>query len=317
MHILKMRHTLGRLLLGSALTLMVLMLLPGLAPAGTQKSTSQKSFATPEKAVEALVQALRNDNKEEIKTLFGSDGASLISQGGDAADKERKAKFIKLYEEKSRLETKGKAKVILHVGNKDWPFPVPLVESGKTWRFDTKQGKKEVIRRRIGRNELDTIQACLAIVDAQREYVAVDRNSDGLLEYAQKFASTRGLKDGLYWEAKPGEEPSPLGPLAAKAHSENYAMPEEPVPYHGYYFRILTAQGKAARGGAVSYLVKGKMIGGFALVAYPAKYSVTGVKTFIVNHDGVVYEKNLGPKTAQKAKSMKTFNPDGTWVKSE
>jgi hypothetical protein len=277
----------------------------------------QKTFGTPEAAVEALVKALRDGSEKELLAIFGPGGESLVSSGDKVDDRETRAKFIGLYDEKNRLQKEGEAKVILHAGDKDWPFPIPIVKTGDNWRFDTKQGREEMLNRRIGENELGAIQTCLAIVDAQREYAAVDRDGDGLLEYAQKFYSTKGKTDGLYWEVKPGEKPSPLGPLVAKAQGEGYMPGEKPAPYNGYFFRILTAQGKSAKGGAYSYLVKGNMVGGFAVVAYPATYAVSGVKTFIVNHEGVVYEKDLGPKTVKLAKSMKTYNPDKTWEKAE
>jgi hypothetical protein len=279
--------------------------------------SKQKTFETPEAAVGALVQALRDNSEKELSVVLGPGSTALISSGDEVGDREQSAKFIRHYDDKNRLENVGDKKIILHVGNSDWPFPIPLVKTGKNWRFDTKLGKEEILSRRIGRNELAAIQTCLAIVDAQREYATVDREGDGLLKYAQKFHSDKGKKDGLYWESAPGEKPSPLGPLIAKAQSEGYRKKEKPAPYNGYFFRILTAQGKDARGGAYSYLVKGKMVGGFALVAYPASYGASGVKTFIVNHEGVVYEKDLGPETAVKAKAMKDFNPDKTWEKSE
>jgi hypothetical protein len=303
-----------RFLLIFALVLAVVIAMQGTALAAQPK---QKTFGTPEAAVEALVKALRDNDEKTLLTLFGPGSETLISSGDKVDDRERREKFILRYGEKNRLETAGDRKVILHVGNNDWPFPIPIVKVGESWRFDTKQGKEEILSRRIGENELGTIQACLAIVDAQREYATVDRDGDGLLEYAQKFHSVGGKMDGLYWEVKPGEKPSPLGPLVAKAQGEGYMPGEKPAPYNGYFFRILTAQGKSAKGGAYSYLVKGKMVGGFAIVAYPATYAVSGVKTFIVNHEGVVYEKDLGPKTAKLAKSMKAFNPGKTWEKAE
>jgi hypothetical protein len=303
-----------RFLLIFALVLAVVIAMQGTALAAQPK---QKTFGTPEAAVEALVKALRDNDEKTLLTLFGPGSETLISSGDKVDDRERREKFILRYGEKNRLETAGDRKVILHVGNNDWPFPIPIVKVGESWRFDTKQGKEEILSRRIGENELGTIQACLAIVDAQREYATVDRDGDGLLEYAQKFHSVGGKMDGLYWEVKPGEKPSPLGPLVAKAQGEGYMPGEKPAPYNGYIFRILTAQGKSAKGGAYSYLVKGKMVGGFAIVAYPATYAVSGVKTFIVNHEGVVYEKDLGPKTAKLAKSMKAFNPGKTWEKAE
>jgi hypothetical protein len=285
------------------------------------KELTQLTFGTPEAAVETLVKALRNKDEAksytELYTLFGPGSGSMISSGDKVDDREGRAKFLRLYDEKNRMEITGDRKAILRVGNNDWPFPIPLVKIGNNWSFDTKRGKEEILSRRIGANELGAIQACLAIVDAQREYAAMDCDGDGLLEYAQKFSSAGGKMDGLYWEEKPGEKPSPLGPLVAKARSEGYTKGEKPVPYHGYIFRILKAQGKNANGGAYSYLVKDKMVGGFALVAYPASYGVSGVKTFIVNHDGVVYEKDLKTKTAKQAQSMKAFNPDKTWKKAE
>ena len=312
MVLFRMRYPSARSLLICALALFVVVMFQGTALAAQPK---QKTFETPEAAVEALVKALRDDNEKELLAIFGPGSETLISSGDKVDDREREEEFVRLYGEQNRLETAGDKKLIVHVGKNDWPFPIPIVKVGESWRFDTKQGKEEILNRRIGENELDTIQTCLAIVDAQREYATMDRDGDGLLEYAQKFAEHKGKTDGLYWEVKPGEKPSPLGPLVAKARGEGYAKGEKPAPYNGYFFRILTAQGKSAKGGAYSYLVKGKMVGGFALVAYPATYAASGVKTFIVNHEGVVYEKDLGPKDGKLAKSMKEFNPDKTWEK--
>jgi hypothetical protein len=314
MYLFSTRYPSARVLLSCAIALLVVVMFQGTALAAQAK---QKTFETPEAAVGALVQALRNNSEKELLALFGPGNAALISSGDEVEDKEQSAKFIRHYDEKNRLENAGERKIILHLGNNDWPFPIPLVKVGKNWRFDTKLGKEEILSRRVGRNELAAIQTCLAIVDAQREYATMDREGDGLLKYAQKFHSDKGKKDGLYWESAPGEKPSPLGPLVAEARSKGYRKEEKPAPYNGYFFRMLTEQGKDARGGAYSYLVKGKMIGGFALVAYPAVYGASGVKTFIVNHEGVVYEKDLGPNTVKKAKSMKAFNPDKTWEKTD
>jgi hypothetical protein len=307
-----MRYVSVRILLICALALFMVI---GLQDTVLAAKSKQKSFDSPEAAVEALVKALRDNSEKELLAIFGPGSESLISSGDKVDDRERREEFVQLYGEKNRLEAAEDKKFIVRVGSKDWPFPIPIVKTGETWRFDTKQGKEEIINRRVGENELEAIQTCLAIVDAQREYAAMDRDDNGLLEYAQKFVSTKGKRDGLYWEVKPGEKPSPLGPLAAKAQSEGYSKREKPAPYNGYFYRILKAQGQSAHGGAYSYLVKGKMIGGFAIVAYPATYAVSGVKTFIVNHDGVVYQKDLGSRTASLAKSMKTFNPDKTWEK--
>ena len=314
MVLFRMRYPSSRTLLVFALALLVVLMFQGAALAA---KPTKKTFGTPEAAVEALVKALRDHNEKELVVIFGPGSKTLISSGDPVDDRERREGFVRLYGEANRLEPAGDKKLIVHGGKNDWPFPIPIVKVGESWRFDMKQGREEILNRRVGENELDTIQTCLAIVDAQREYAALDRNGDGLLAYAQKFYSTRGKTDGLYWEVNPGEKPSPMGPLVAKAQGEGYMPEEKPAPYNGYFFRILTAQGKNAKGGAYSYLVKGKMVGGFAVVAFPATYAVSGVKTFIVNHDGVVYQKDLGPKTGKLAKNMKTYDPDKTWEKVE
>ena len=199
-----------------------------------------------------------------------------------------------------------------------WPFPAPIVKKGDKWSFDADAGREEVINRRVGRNELDTIQTMLAIVDAQREYAAGDADGNGYADYATRFMSKPGKKDGLYWETKAGEPQSPLGPVVAQAVREGYiaiGKARKPAPYNGYYYRILTKQGKDAPGGAYDYMVKGKLFGGFAVVAYPSSYGNSGVKSFLVNHDGVVWEKDLGPSSAVEAGKMKAYNPDKTWSK--
>jgi hypothetical protein len=214
----------------------------------------------------------------------------------------------------------GENKAVLQVGKDDWPLPVPLVKRGDQWFFDARSGREEILNRRMGRNELSAIQVMLAMVDAEREYALKDRDGDGLLEYASKFASDTGKRNGLHWETKEGEAPSPLGDLAAKAAAEGYGSRNSkstPQPYHGYYYRILKAQGESAPGGAFDYVVNGKMMGGFAIVAWPAKYGNSGVMTFVVNHEGVVYQKDLGPETSKIAKLMKLYNPDETWKKAE
>ncbi len=314
MYAFQMKFFSARFLLSCLLALFIFVMFKETAVAAQAK---QKTFGTPEAAVAALVQALRDNSEKDLLAILGPGSEALISSGDKVEDREQSTQFIRHYDEKNLLENAGDRKIILHVGNNDWPFPIPIVKTGKVWLFDTKMGKEEILSRRIGRNELSTIQTCLAIVDAEREYATRDRDGSGLLEYAQKFFSDKGKKNGLYWEVKQGEEPSPLGLLVAKAQAEGHRRGEKPAPYDGYFFRILTAQGKDANGGAYSYLVKGKMIGGFALVAYPASYGVSGVKTFIVNHEGVVYQKDLGPDTAKKAKSIRDFNPDKTWEKAE
>ena len=247
--------------------------------------------------------------------IFGPGAKELIFSGDAVADKQRRARFVKAYDEKNRLVQQGND-MILVIGKEDWPFPIPVMKKGDSWVFDIARGREEILNRRIGENELNTIQVCRAIVDAQREYAMKDRDKNGLLEYAQKFRSDPGKKNGLYWDSKAGEPQSPLGPITVQARGEGYQGNTSggPSPYHGYYYRILTAQGKDAAGGAYSYLVKGKMIGGFAVVAYPAEYENSGVMTFIVNYEGKVFQKDLGKNTASVAKAMKEYNPDKTWA---
>lgn len=277
-------------------------------------AAQQKSFASPEEAVKTAVAAARKDDVKELMAIFGAQAKEILYSGDAVADKERRGNFLAAYDEKNSLENRGEDKILV-VGKQDWPFPIPVVKKGQGWVFDTEKGKQEIINRRIGENELNAIQVMLAIVDAQREYAMKDRDKNALLEYAQKFLSDPGKKNGLYWEAKAGEPESPLGPIIAQAKTEGYQRNPSggPTPYHGYFYRILTAQGKDAPGGAYSYIVKGKMIGGFAVLAYPAEYDNSGAMTFIVNHEGKVHEKNLGPNTATIAKAMKEYNPDKTW----
>ena len=275
-------------------------------------------FASAEEATQAFVAALRAADPKAVVRVLGSESRSLISSGDAVSDRQLREKFLEAYDAANRLVPYG-TKTVLHVGTDDWPFPIPIVKDGERWRFDTRQGRDEIIARRIGRNELYTMQTSLAYVDAQREYYAEDRNGQGILEYAQRFASTPGKRDGLYWPTDPGEPLSPLGALVARARAEGYRRDESggPTPLHGYIYRILTAQGPAAPDGAYDYVVNGHMIAGFALVAFPAQYGVSGVMTFIVNHDGVVYENDLGPKTRELARAMRKFDPDGTWRKAD
>ena len=308
-----------RLNLGILMMFVCLFAVVALHQGASAADVKQKSFGSPEEAVKAMIEALKANNTEALLTIFGPAGKEIISSGDAVSDKTASERFIQDYEQKNRLAEEGNEKVVLYVGNDDWPFPIPITKEGDRWRFNTQEGKEELLNRRIGKNELETIQVCLAMVDAQREYALRDPDNDGLAEYAQRFLSTAGKKDGLYWQAKEGEEQSPLGPLAAKAVAEGYGKKpaDRPVPYHGYFYRMLKAQGKNAPGGAYDYVVKGKMIGGFAIVAYPAEYGNSGVMTFIVNQDGVVYQKNLGEETEKLAKAMTKFDPDKSWKKAE
>jgi hypothetical protein len=274
------------------------------------------SFQSPEEAVEALVAALKANDEKRLLSVFGADSSKLVGSGDAAADYEDRAKFVRAFEDGHKIDMQGDARAVLIVGKDDWPFPIPIVKKGGKWRFDAKQGENELINRRIGRNELSTIQVLLAIVDAQREYSGEDRNGDGRLEYAQRFVSLEGKTDGLYWPASEGKPESPLGALAAEASAHGYKTGSG-SPYYGYRFKILTGQGKDAPGGAYSYLVNGQMIGGFAVVAWPAKYGSSGIMTFMVNQDGVVYQKNLGTDTTAIVSKLRMFNPDSTWQKAE
>jgi hypothetical protein len=281
------------------------------------KSIKQKSFASPEEAVNALVAAVKADDKKEMLAILGTGGKELISSGDEVADNVGREKFLKAYDEMNKLEKASADKMILHIGKDNWSLPIPVVEKGATWVFDTKAGKEEILNRRIGRNELNVIEVLHAYNDAQCEYASKDRNGDSVIQFASKIISTEGKHDGLYWDAQEGEEISPLGLFVAQAASEGYAKKGKGInlsPFHGYYYKILKGQGKYATGGAYDYVVKGKMILGYALVAYPAQYGNSGIMTFVVNQEGIIFEKNLGKNTVSIANSMKNFNPDKTWM---
>lgn len=291
-----------------------------LACAGTRDvaaAVTQKTFASAEQAVSALVTAARDGALREMVRILGPEGSRLVYSGDRVADREGREKFVAAYDEMHKITAEGDARAVLAVGRNGWSFPVPLVKRGGTWRFDTKAGAQEILDRRIGRNELGAIEVCRAFADAQREYASENFSGSNLFEYAQKFISSPGKHDGLYWPVEAGQAESPMGPLVAQARAEGYGAKkkgEKHAPYHGYYYRILTKQGKDASGGAFDYVVNGHMIGGFALVAFPAKYRDSGVMTFIINYQGTVYQKNLGPRTATIARQMTTFDPDSTWT---
>jgi Protein of unknown function (DUF2950) len=274
---------------------------------------AQQSFTDPDDAASALAAAVKSGVKQNMLKVLGADGEDIIDSGDDVADADARGKFVSAYDARHSVKVDGK-KATLIVGADDFPFPLPLVHNKTGWEFDTDAGRQEILYRRIGRNELDTIKTSLAFVDAEDEYADKDRG-DGVGVYAQRIVSNPGKKDGLYWPSDNND--SPLGQLAADASAEGYKAGSEPQPYHGYYYRILTQQGAGAPGGAMSYIVKGKMIGGFALVAYPADYGNSGVMTFMVNHAGTVYQKDLGEDTGARVKSMTSFDPDKTWTKVE
>jgi Protein of unknown function (DUF2950) len=277
---------------------------------------TQASYASLEAAAKALYGAIKSQNVKSIYKVLGPGSENLIYTGDEVADRQMRERFIAAYDKSIKIELEGDMKATLLTGENEWPFPFPLVKGAKGWQFDAKAGAEEMVNRRIGENELFAITFCLAYGDAQREYAEHDRNGDGFLEYAQQFRSSEGKHDGLYWATKEGEPASPLGPLAAQAKREGYTSKDPgPTPYHGYYYRILTGQGKDAPGGAYDYMVKGKMIGGYALLAYPARWGASGVMSFICNHDGVVYQKNLGADTDKLAARVTLFNPDASWTK--
>jgi hypothetical protein len=279
------------------------------------KTAMQKVFATPEELFQALVDAVKAGDSKMLAALLGPKGDALVHSGDAVADKQRGDKFAADYAAKHSVTKDGDAKAMLVVGNDDWPMPIPAVKGAKGWTLDTAAGSRELLARRIGANELAAIEVVRAVVDAQLDYAGADRDANGVRDYARKFLSSPGKKDGLYWPTKEGEQPSPLGPLIVQAAGEGYkGKAGSPAPaYHGYYYRILTAQGKDAKGGALNYVVQGRMIGGFAVVAYPAQYGNSGIMTFIANYDGKVYQKDLGDKTTEVAKAMKAYNPDSSW----
>jgi DUF2950 family protein len=271
-----------------------------------------KPFASPEEAVQTLIAAARAGDSKALVSVLGNEARDILQSGDPAVDKQARARFVAAYAEANALR-KTEAHALLVVGKDEWIFPIPIVKDAAGWRFDATEGKEEILNRRIGRNELSAIQAVLAYVDAQREYYLRNPRNDRLLQYAQKFASGKGKRDGLYFPVKSGEPASPLGPMFDRLQAGGKTEAGKRAPYHGYYYRILKGQGPDAPGGAYSYLAQGRMIGGFALVAWPASYGRTGVMTFLVNHDGVVYEKDLGSGTAAAAQKMALFNPDRSW----
>jgi hypothetical protein len=282
-------------------------------------ASTQRLFSSPEDAVKALTDAVKAKDETAIDQIFGPSGKDLRSgdKVQDAAEFDELAGNLA---EKTSLVRESDSRVLFHIGNENWPFPIPIVKKEGQWFFDTEAGKEEILNRRIGENELTAILVCRTYVKAQREYTLKDWDGDGIFAYAQKLRSDRGKRNGLFWRAAPGEAVSPLGELVAKARMEGYKKEkavfkeDEPSPFHGYYFKILKRQGKNAPGGTYNYIINGNMVGGFALVAFPANWGKSGVMTFIVNQQGKVYQKNLGPDTLKTAGNMKVYNPDKTWT---
>ena len=285
--------------------------------AKTRPPLVQRTFASAEDAVRALADAMRADDRRQTWQILGPGASKLLRSGDPVQDDDARQAFIAGHDQSVKFERQPDGRTTLLIGPDDFPFPYPLVAQDGRWHFDAKQGNTEVLDRRIGRNELSAISVCLAYVDAQREYATRDRDANGLLEYAQKLTSSPGRQDGLYWESQEGEPPSPMGPLVARARGQGYGQGASDVPYHGYLYKILTGQGKDAPGGAYDYIVDGQMIGGFGLVAYPARWGHSGVMAFICNHDGVVYERNLGRDTQAIASQMTLFDPGRGWVRTK
>jgi hypothetical protein len=288
----------------------------GKSTASGSLAPTQKSFATAKEAAQALLAAAQADDVAALLLLFGQSGQEIITSGDPVQDKNHRALFVDHAKSSLKLQhdSKNPNRVVILLGEDDYPFAIPIIKNDGRWRFDTRRGKLEVLARRIGSNELDAMGACSAFVGAQYEYASEDHNSNGVREYAQRLISSPGTKDGLFWPASTDDSESPIAAQVTKAIAEGYAKTgDKPVPYHGYYFRILKSQGREAPGGAKDYLVRGMMIGGFGLVAWPAEYAVSGIKTFMVNQDGVIYQRDLGTHTAKVVQSIVTFNPDKTW----
>jgi hypothetical protein len=283
-------------------------------PASTSPSPGAKLFDTPQQAAAALVDAAAKFDVAALKEIFGPEGDDVVFSGEYSQDRQRAADFTLEAHEKNSVsvDPKNANRAFLLVGSQDWPFPVPLVKRGQKWSFDSKAGRQELLYRRIGANELDAIKICRGYVEAQHEYALQDRDGYDVHQYAQRIISTPGKQDGLAYQNADGTWDGPIGENVARAIEQGYTNRSE--PYHGYFFKILKGQGPAAPLGAMDFVVKGIMIGGFALVAAPAEYGVTGVRSFIVSQDGVVYEKDLGPKTLDQFNRMERFNPDNSWT---
>jgi len=283
-------------------------------PRSLAQQPAQKTFSSPEEASSALVAAAQSNDEKAMLEILGPDGKQIVSSGDETEDARSRANFVEKYQEMHRLVKEPDGTTVLYIGAENWPTPIPLVHKGNLWYFDTEAGRKEILYRRIGRNEISAIRVCQELVAAQKEYYSAEHN-----EYAQKIVSDEGRHNGLYWNAADNKSESPIGPLVALAAAKDYAKSQAggPTPYRGYYYLILTRQGKSAPGGAKNYVVNGKMTGGFAFVAYPAEYRSSGVMTFLVAQNGVVYQKDLGKNTETIATAMVEYNPDATWQKAE
>lgn len=315
-----MCHTLTMKCIGLAVA--ALLALPAVGPSAQALAGSANAsvFDTPEAAAAALVDVARNKDREGILEILGPETEEWIISGDSVQDEQGRARFVGAYDQKHGIEMEGDDLAVLVIGEDDFPFPFPLVKLGAGWAFDAEEGKEELLDRRIGENELNAIQVLLSIVDAQNDYASADRDGDGLLEYASRFGSSEGQRDGLYWPTEGDEPLSPLGPLVADASEEGYtprtdsAGQETAAPYHGYRYRLLSRQGASASGGAYDYRAGEHQVGGFAVLAYPENYGVSGVMTFMTNHDGTVFESDLGSDTQAKAGAIEAFHPSAGWA---
>jgi hypothetical protein len=302
--------------IASGLAILLLPTLPVVAA-----TTDEENFATPQDAVNALVAAAKNHDTKALDGIFGPEEKELISPDLVQATNES-TKFVKCLTQKTKLIKKSDTSFTLEMGADNWPFPLPLVKKDGKWSFDTDAGKQEILCRRIGRDEIGAMRVCRAYVAAQREYASEDRMGDGVLAYAQLLHSTVGKHDGLFWASKPGETLSPLGPLITEAHAAGYhrtgpMLNNEQAPYHGYYFKILTSQGKSAPCGAYDYIINDHLIAGFALIAWPAEWGKTGVMTFVVNQQCRIYQKNFGPSSFEEAQAITAYAPNSTWTPAQ
>jgi hypothetical protein len=286
---------------------------------GKSKAQPQRSFPTAEKAAQALADAYKSADLKALVEILGPKGQRLVSSGDPVLDRIERDWFISLYEEGHESVPESRSRAVLQLGKDEQPYPIPIVKREGKWHFDPSEGHEELLSRRMSKNELSALNVVVAYVDAQKEYHQKDQDGNGVLEYAQQWLSTEGKHDGLYWKGQAGETESPILKLGELARKEGYAInsPVGPSPYRGYYYKILKAQGPNAPGGAIDYLVNGRMVKGFALIAFPARYSVSGIMTFMVNQDGVVYQKDLGSKTVQIGQITVTFDPDKSWSKGQ
>ena len=302
---------------GNAAALWILLALVGFCPRAMAAPSSEETFAAPQQAAEALASAWHTDRVEPLLKIFGPRGRNLVTSGDPVAEHTTRERFAAAYDQQHRIELQGSDEAILVIGKDDWPYPIPIVREGSVWRFDVKAGIEQVLDRRIGANELHAIEVSRAYVEAQREFAAGRRLAGQPLEYARQLASSNHKHDGLYWPATAGEKQSPLGPLVATAEANGYGLPPasaaDPRAFEGYYFRILNGQGGHAPGGARSYVASGRMTGGFALIAFPARWGDSGVMTFLVNQNGIVFQKDLGPSTTRLASQITLYDPDRTW----